>query len=61
MNNGSDVIYFDFDLVDSEGKLLKHLNVNPFYSKLESEEVNLRYFLLTKHASWTRNLIGQNS
>ena len=54
LNKGSDVIYFDFDLVDSEGKLLKHLNVNPFYSKLESEEVNLRYFLLTKHASWTR-------
>lgn len=54
MNKGSDVIYFDFDLVDSEGKILKQLNVNPFYSKLESEEVNLRYFLLTKHASWTR-------
>ena len=54
LNKGSDVIYFDFDLVDSEGKILKQLNVNPFYSKLESEEVNLRYFLLTKHASWTR-------
>ncbi|WP_410531536.1 glycosyltransferase [Streptococcus salivarius] len=54
LNKGSDVIYFDFDLVDSEGKLLKHLSVNPFYSKLDSEEVNLRYFLLTKHASWTR-------
>lgn len=54
LNKGEDVLYFDFDLVDSSERIVKSLVVNPFYSKEYTNDVNLRYFLLTKHASWTR-------
>ena len=54
VNRGSDVIFFDFELVDSKGDVIKKLNVNPFYSSENSEKMNLKYFMLTKHASWTR-------
>lgn len=52
---GNDVIYFDFDLIDSDEKLMKHLNVNPFFNNnSEDSDNNIRSFMLTKHASWTR-------
>ncbi|WP_306790291.1 glycosyltransferase family 2 protein [Streptococcus australis] len=54
LNKGQDVLYFDFDLVDSSDRVVKSLVVNPFYSKEYTNDTNLRYFLLTKHASWTR-------
>lgn len=54
LNKGQDVLYFDIDLVDSSDRIVKSLVVNPFYSKEYTNDTNLRYFLLTKHASWTR-------
>ena len=54
LNKGQDVLYFDIDLVDSSDRIVKNLVVNPFYSKEYTNDTNLRYFLLTKHASWTR-------
>lgn len=54
LNKGQDVLYFDIDLVDSSDRIVKSLVVNPFYSREYTNDTNLRYFLLTKHASWTR-------
>lgn len=51
---GNDAIYFDFDLIDSDEKLIKHLNVNPFFNDSKDSDDNIRLFMLTKHASWTR-------
>ena len=51
---GNDAIYFDFDLIDSDEKLIKHLNVNPFFNDSKDSDNNIRLFMLTKHASWTR-------
>ena len=36
---GNDVIYFDFDLIDSDEKLIKHLNVNPFFNDSKDSEI----------------------
>ncbi|MBZ2151106.1 glycosyltransferase [Streptococcus cristatus] len=50
---GKDVIYFDIDLFDNAEKTIKHLKVNPFYDSTATTN-NIRLFMLTKHASWTR-------
>ncbi|WP_346845840.1 glycosyltransferase family 2 protein [uncultured Rothia sp.] len=53
IESDADSIFFNINLVDANGELVKKLAVCPNYSELNEEEAKRR-FILSKPASWTR-------
>lgn len=53
MEAGKDTIFFNINLVDANGNLVKELEVCPEYRNLDAESARRR-MILSKPASWTR-------
>ena len=47
---GADIIFFDINLVDFQGKLINVLRVHPYYEKYNRKED----YMVIKHAAWSK-------